>query len=57
MILSKFRNDLQAEANYSTNQAHEMVGKMVKSVQIGFQRAGIQVHRVEMLTITSTNGT
>ncbi len=36
MTLPKFRNDLQVEANYSINQAREMVGKTVKSVQIGF---------------------
>ena len=52
MTLPKFRNDLQVEANYSINQAREMVGKTVKSVQIGFQKTGVQVHQTEMLIIT-----
>ena len=57
MTLPKFRNDLQVEANYSINQAREMVGKTVKSVQIGFQKTGVQVHQTEMLIITFTDDT
>ena len=57
MTLPKFRNDLQVEANYSINQAREMVGNTVKSVQIGFQKTGVQVHQTEMLIITFTDDT
>ncbi|SFQ98931.1 hypothetical protein SAMN04487773_0884 [Enterobacter sp. kpr-6] len=57
MTLPKFRDDLQVEANYSINQATEMVGKTVKSVQIGFQKTGAKVHQTEMLIITFTDDT
>lgn len=57
MTLPKFRNDLQVEANYSINQAREMVGKTVKAVQIGFQQTGARVHQTEMLIITFTDET
>ncbi|QAR46113.1 hypothetical protein EQG67_10240 [Kosakonia cowanii] len=57
MTLPKFRDDLRVEANYSINQAKEMAGKTVKSVQIGFQKTGAQVHQTEMLIITFTDDT
>jgi hypothetical protein len=57
MTLPVFREDLQVKANYSINQAKEMVGKTVKSVEIGFQETGAKVHQTEMLIITFTDDT
>jgi hypothetical protein len=57
MTLPDFKDDLQVKANYSINQANEMVGKTVKSVQIGFQKTGTNVHQTEMLIITFTDDT
>jgi hypothetical protein len=57
MPLPKFNNDLKIEANYSINQAHDMVGKTIESVQIGFQDTGSKVHQTEMIVIKFTDGT
>lgn len=57
MTLPKFRDDLHVESNYSINQAREMTGKTVKSVQIGYQKTGSKVHQTEMLIITFTDDT
>lgn len=53
----KFSNDLKIKANYSINQAHDMVGKTIESVQIGFQDTGSKVHQTEMIAIKFTDGT
>ncbi|MDI3440223.1 hypothetical protein QLG07_12200 [Erwinia sp. V90_4] len=57
MTLPKFSNNLKIEANFSINQANDMVGKTIESVQIGFQDTGSKVHQTEMIVIKFTDGT
>jgi len=57
MMLPKFNNELLIEPNYSINQAHELIGKTVQSIQIGYQATGSKVHQTEMLIIAFTDNT
>ena len=57
MKLPKFNNKLSIEPNYSINQAHELIGKTVQFVPVGYQDTGSKLHQTEMLVITFTDNT
>lgn len=57
MTLPKFDKLNEIKPNYSINQAKDMVGKTVKSVEIGFAEQHTKVHERELLIISFTDGT
>ncbi|MCS3403231.1 MULTISPECIES: hypothetical protein [Pantoea] len=57
MTLPKFNEKLSVGANFPINQAHELIGKTVQSVEIGYQDTPSAVHQTEMMIITFTDNT
>ncbi|MBE7157163.1 MAG: hypothetical protein INR62_01785 [Rhodospirillales bacterium] len=45
------------EPNYSINQAKQMVGKTVESVEVGFREDHPKLHQSELIVLHFTDGT
>ncbi|MFP1731697.1 hypothetical protein ACLEC1_02455 [Lonsdalea quercina] len=57
MTLPKFDKHKEIEGNYSINQARDMVGKTIESVELGFAASNSKLHQRELLIISFTDGT
>ncbi|EEC0296038.1 hypothetical protein YV76_003471 [Salmonella enterica subsp. enterica] len=57
MTLPKFDKHNEIKANYSINQAKDMIGKTIESIDIGFAESHPKVHERELLIISFTDGT
>ncbi|ENZ4286597.1 hypothetical protein ACGKJM_004991 [Citrobacter farmeri] len=57
MTLPTFDKNNEIKPNYSINQATDMVGKTVQSVEVGVAESNPKLHERELLIITFTDGT
>ncbi|HBE2980872.1 TPA: hypothetical protein KL471_003282 [Escherichia coli] len=57
MTLPKFDKHNEIKGNYSINQARDMVGKTIASIDIGVAESHPRLHQRELLIISFTDGT